>query len=322
MASGSSKSTVSIPKGNLLWHYTSQAGLIGIAENNNVWATNIFYMNDGSEYRYAAELILAVIDSHIEKMIEENPSVAPARISEYHYDDYPPENRPPLGQNLISDKLALMNETKRMFQDIQNIEYANEHPFYIQSFTEKFDDLSQWRGYCPKGNGFCIGFRCDILIELAGDGTNDMLVDCIYHNRKQVEKTREVISESLSSIDMAHEKGDAFKDTIFFELHILEAVVSLMNLIPQFKHPSFHEETEWRLVYKPEKINDIIHHRPGNSMIIPCIKTGLIPSEAIAEVIVGPTLHPELSKKSTESFLKSKGIHCTVSLSKVPYRML
>jgi len=41
-----------IPQGPI-YHYTSQRGLLGILRRKAIWATEIRYLNDAEEYRYA-----------------------------------------------------------------------------------------------------------------------------------------------------------------------------------------------------------------------------------------------------------------------------
>jgi hypothetical protein len=54
----------------LLSHYTTEAGLLGIAKSKNSWATNFLSLNDTSEYFYA----WAAIQTHaVKKVIEKIP---------------------------------------------------------------------------------------------------------------------------------------------------------------------------------------------------------------------------------------------------------
>ena len=41
---------------SILYHYTSQEGLLGIIKNREVWATDISYLNDTKEYKYTVDL--------------------------------------------------------------------------------------------------------------------------------------------------------------------------------------------------------------------------------------------------------------------------
>jgi hypothetical protein len=49
----------------ILYHYTTVAGLKGIIENKNIWATNVNFLNDRREYRELVEQFL--------KILEDNP---------------------------------------------------------------------------------------------------------------------------------------------------------------------------------------------------------------------------------------------------------
>jgi len=50
-----------VPEIPSLYHYTSQAGLLGMIDYKQLWFTHIHYMNDSSEYGYAMKLIFRVL---------------------------------------------------------------------------------------------------------------------------------------------------------------------------------------------------------------------------------------------------------------------
>jgi hypothetical protein len=52
----------------------------------------------------------------------------------------------------------------QLFSDLEKIDRTN---VCVCSFSEKGDLLSQWRGYCPQGVGYSIGFDSAKLNELA-----------------------------------------------------------------------------------------------------------------------------------------------------------
>jgi hypothetical protein len=56
-----------------LYHYTTPAGLLGIIENNKLWATHINYLNDATELGYARELIETALTRH--EQTSSSPSV-------------------------------------------------------------------------------------------------------------------------------------------------------------------------------------------------------------------------------------------------------
>ena len=54
----------------------------------------------------------------------------------------------------ILDEMALPSEVYKILDYIDKY-----YETYICSFSENGDLLSQWRGYCPDGEGYAIGFK-------------------------------------------------------------------------------------------------------------------------------------------------------------------
>ena len=110
-----------------------------------------------------------------------------------------------------------------------------------------------------------------------------------------------------------------------FKKHSLSFVTQFLIVAPALKDPSFSEEREWRMISKPVSVkHPQMSHRQGTSMLIPHFEfsIGDSPEEIpITEVIVGPTPHPELAKKSFTSYLINQGVQWKqVSHSRIPYR--
>ena len=111
----------------LLYHYTSIEGFLGIISSKNLWASHCQYLNDASEYKHALNFA-EEISSNI-----------------FMNDDYN------AGFGFILRKsISSLKEDSEIF---------------IASFSEEFDLLSQWRGYCPPNDGICIGFDKEIIKE-------------------------------------------------------------------------------------------------------------------------------------------------------------
>src|SRR5687767_1939033 len=45
----------------ILYHYTSQAGLLRIIKNRNLWASHIRFLNDAAEYDHAIVMLFKAI---------------------------------------------------------------------------------------------------------------------------------------------------------------------------------------------------------------------------------------------------------------------
>ena len=61
--------------------------------------------------------------------------------------------------------------------------------FFVCSFSEERDLLSQWRGYCKNGSGYSLGFALSSLqscVKRAGFA----IKPCVYDRQKQIDAIR------------------------------------------------------------------------------------------------------------------------------------
>ena len=117
-----------IPK--FLYHYTSQQAFVAIVENHCLWATDILFLNDSTEFTYAVGLALKILASY--------PEPAQKRI-------------------------------KPALEDLKDgPSWGTYDSTYLVSFSENGDLLSQWRAYCPVSGGISIAFAADELQQLSG----------------------------------------------------------------------------------------------------------------------------------------------------------
>lgn len=114
-----------------LWHYTTQEGLLGILNNNLLWATKIHYLNDSSEFLYALKLT--------DRVIEERVRTA---------------------------ALAHRERLEAFRAAIPQIEHMH---ICVASFSEDPDVLSQWRAYGGASGGYALGFVSQALRETVND---------------------------------------------------------------------------------------------------------------------------------------------------------
>jgi len=100
----------------------------------------------------------------------------------------------------------------------------------------------------------------------------------------------------------------------------------IMFLASYFKHPSFTEEKEHRIVILLEYATDNdLKFREGRFSLIPYIELPA-PKRTIKKILIGPTAQKQLAKRALEAFLeKSLGVpafigRVNVEFSKTPYR--
>ncbi|MFX4223349.1 MAG: DUF2971 domain-containing protein [Thalassobaculum sp.] len=106
---------------DIIWHYTSTEGLLGICETNEIWASNTNFLNDSSELKYG----IRFFQNRINILIDESESFFIKTI----------------GQKLV-----------------HHLENSAPDDTYVASFTRNPDLLSQWKGYGSTTGSFSIGF--------------------------------------------------------------------------------------------------------------------------------------------------------------------
>jgi hypothetical protein len=106
----------------IIYHYTSPGGLLGIIENGLIWASHISHLNDEREVGYARELLDDVTDwLHEARNDGLETEVAYARGA---------------------------IQTIRTIHDFTN--------FFVASFSSEWNSLSQWSRYAGAG-GYAVG---------------------------------------------------------------------------------------------------------------------------------------------------------------------
>lgn len=289
---------------NTLYHYTSQAGLIGIVDSDTLWASDVLYLNDVSEYIYTADLAQKLVRklraSHDKEDIKKFQSILESGLKE------------PLSR------------------------------VYVCSFSEEGDLLSQWRGYCPSAGGFCLGFNRERLSEVSRT-LGASFKKCIYDPSEQQALLYDILNTAVSQFpeeveisptvyELDTQDGGAGWSNIRTELlnrdrsiedMVMRFTEEILRLAPLFKHPKFKEECEWRLSIEGTGVAHVTKYRQGSSFLIPykVLPFALRKRKVLSEVIVGPCPHPRLSARAVGRFLReSLGYDVRVNNSTVPFR--
>jgi hypothetical protein len=180
------------PSPDNIYHYTTQAGLTGIIERKELWATKIHYMNDSTEF--------SVVFQMAEDVLKNEES-----------------NAPDLSRR---KQLAnLMRTCSRASRDVN---------VCVVCFCKERDILSQWRAYSGGSYGYSIGFETDKLKNLTSI-SNFILGSCIYDKANQERIVKEICDRYLEGsitdtgalisefTESLIELGAFFKDVSFSE---------------------------------------------------------------------------------------------------------
>ena len=291
-----------------IYHYCSLNTLISIVENQTLYCTNVYFLNDKKEYNYGVDLILS-------------------RISKLKND----------GINL--DILNMLSEHINLIFKIER---------YVTCFSKNGDLLSQWRAYTKHGKGIAIGFESiylDKTIDQFIHGkhiiydiqhqieTIDELIRIIisfFEEYKDIFDWAEYGYEWLVTnaiIEFMNDIISGFKDPSFFEEqeYRFEYIID-GNMIKKYDDEIHFRATETQIIpyiklisrfkqFQIDKQNgrfDDIAEDPIHSFMKLPIK----------EIIIGPSLDFEMTKMGIEELLKKcdyTGIK--IIKSKIPYRL-
>lgn len=270
----------------ILYHYTTQEGLLGIVKSQEIWASHTQYLNDEREFRHAIDLVK---------------------------DELSRMERDPRLQDSMQFIAGMKSELELGIESIN---------VFVCSFSEDGDVLSQWRAYSSGRSGFSVGFSGDFLRAVI-DELQFWLVPVIYDEDKQRVFVRTLLNDLFEEARTQREPtaGSYAHDTRPGG----NLVAYLNRYAPILKHRSFSEEREWRIISRPTSCwNEHYDVRPGTSMLIPYIRIPLSSDQRhfrIEEIVIGPTPHPIQSSESVLGLFEKHRVECKCTkLSRVPYR--
>jgi hypothetical protein len=272
------------PNQPILFHYTTQAGLLGILGSGALWATHNGFLNDVSERTHAAKMVWGETQRYLE-----------TRASP-----------------------ALVDEISILWKEARDPRFTNK--VFLTSFCENGDLLSQWRGYGTGQQAYSVGFDSgDLSDPRLGYGS---LRRVIYADEVKCQLVRETIDIWLEDhiagglmcigrdgmLDMTDELSAL--DTADNGWPWLQTRLSLGHSLQWYEHSfkdcSYEEEREWRMVflhplYRPPELcvdrhgDELpipeLYFRPTPYGVTPYLEWRLSPSASrlIKTVCVGPS---------------------------------
>jgi hypothetical protein len=244
----------------VIYHYTDLDGLIGIFEGSELRAHHHQFMNDPDEFRYTFRL-----------------------AHEWLKANYP-----------IDEQTE--QERRRAFLDAPFDSTPPQH--FFACFSNRPDDLSQWRAYAANGEGYSIGFAVDSLIACAEpQGSLPIAVPVIYALAEQ----RTILDRVLRPICEAVDTNLRTPETEAVRLQRrLNAVLFLLGI--QFKHPSFAAEDEVRLVCRDEG-SSRLRFRRGRHGLTPYLRL-VLPLREHPEIVPSITIGPGHDRKAATLALR------------------
>ena len=271
-----------------VYHYTSGDAILGILKNKELWASHILFQNDKKEAVHAYEILETVLKEKKNDFLQH-------------------------GLNI-----------EKLYEFIKV--FKGQDTFTL-SFSEKKDDLNQWRSYANTKPAYCIGFSPEDLRQIdinenikhnKSSKIRTIFFKCIYDEETQKKMIENLLDYVLEK-KVRNQKIPVTEDAIYG--YILHDFL-IMSVL--FKHPAFAEEKEWRLFFSPV-VHELINIRMGKTNFIPYIKVPL-EYNYIKELVIGPCDDEEHILNSTKyvcSFFSekmSRKYDWKIETSTVPYR--
>ena len=217
-------------KSKTLYHYCSLDTFLSIIKNSSIWLSDVQKSNDCREMAWFRqqyyEFLLNKYNSTEDEDVKTVCQIIFSIAAKDGFDKCPKWLLPAV--NINSQKLI------DIFLSLRT---------YAFCLSEKQDSLGQWRGYANDGEGIAIGFSQDYLDAITGYGLRCPKFNFLLGNVSY--------KKNLNSLfEKMFQLHDKTKSAEFVLLSLLD----LTHTSALFKHPSFSEEKEWRIIYSMDDL--------------------------------------------------------------------
>jgi hypothetical protein len=277
-----------------LHHYTSGERLIQIISSGEQWITQASCLNDSKELTHSVDLLKDAIFKKRKTEVGK----------EFEY--------------LLTGIEKVLGEP--------DVEVAGA---FIGCFSEREDDLSQWRAYGGISGGYSIEYDLEKLAKIL-EPNHDLISPVIYGGDDLNSILYDLIKWTEINFMQGLQDGRAPTMEEWAEEFGSYWLWHLSFLTPLFKHPAFKDEEEWRIIhwFTPDDVSSVRfiqsqsmlrRHLPLNLSKADDEGNSLLP---IKSIMVGPTSHPKISKIGVGDLLLKHGYGDTVKvkITDIPFR--
>lgn len=191
--------------------------------------------------------------------------------------------------DIVGQKLTKLTKGKLNKNALEFVSDILKINLYTVSFSEKADDINQYRSYANSDYGFCIGFRKNVLENIVPKNENIPNINpeitfkkCIYDKDEQISIVDCILNNALKGTDLNQKN---IEDVLALKLY-----KKLREIAAIFKHNAFRGEKEYRLIIQGKNTGkDIrIKERAGTFFFIPYFELEICPNKLIGDVYIGP----------------------------------
>jgi hypothetical protein len=273
----------------VLYHYTTQAGIIGILDGQSIWMTQLRFLNDEQEFHHAVTLLKEKIESRIETAPDE----------------------------------ATRTTLKRMHKEFETGFWHSS--VCVCSFCEDGDSLTQWRGYGGPTSGFSIGFfsefwrRKDVGRKPGEESPEFLsyhLVACLYDDAD-----KDMVLGKLIDIVVGESTPESLSSNFTSYVHMIAPTLKHRAFESEQEWRLMTNSIDFRqLKTRPGTSMLIPYYDFG---IGPFERDNKPVPGIISKVVIGPCPHKEQSRLAVHYLLQRNRIPSKppkIKMSTVPYR--
>lgn len=297
----------------LIYHYTTAAGLRGIVCDDYIRASHISCLNDRTEFSSGVEcfrnITREIAHDEIKKFVQEKEKTQKSILKT-------------ISENAVAESIS---------HGIASA-FAKTIDPYVTSFcTHEAGSpesanglLSQWRAYGSDG-GYCIAFnneRLSKIVEADAMATQDVCerraVEYNDHN-KLVHKKAMFIRRMCTLIRAELGEGEPDPDPIIIQ--------NFENFALFFKNKVFSEENEYRYCFTRTQNPDGVPSKPiyftdRGGLLVPHVRIGENQGirHCIEKIIIGPGKDAETRRVGIIHLKKALNLKAEIVLSSTPLR--
>lgn len=257
----------------MYYQYTDINAVKSIIDNNSMRLTNIRFLNDRAEFHIGVKFLLQGFNNY----------------------NYGPAVSFSCRQSLLTQVNSWLGYSWYNAPSYQVNNLIDN--LYVASFSKSNDVLSQWRGY----GMYSVEFKLDASKGYDFSGPLH-LMDCYYIDDYGNDKTQYAAHVVNNLVNYFSTHWNENGNNSFLSNQLLE-MICVYALT--FKHHSFEEENESRLIYLNSRNTHLVEFRTHNDMLIPFI-TWEFTAQVITKVTVGPVSDQFAATSSLTTFIRQK----------------
>lgn len=278
---------------SVVYHYTNDAGLRGILESGRLWLTDIFSLNDPSELRHSLRRAVRNL----------NEKAA----------DGPPESK------LFARDFGSLDEGL----------HRTAH-FFSCSFSERGDDLGQWRAYADNGRGYGLGFDTTALEQAFGANgematSSNAAFPVTYDDSSLDRIHRQLIEKMFDLISLPRGRSLSKEAITAYMVHLSVALAAdALHAGLFFKHEAYNNEKEYRFLEvhradAPPSMKQRVRSYSLTKYREFAWRSATAPS--LKRIVIGPAANQGIARKFAEDCLAEFGFSSVdIVPSTIPYR--